>query len=146
MNGFESVTRVRSQVLLPIEKPSHRKGFHNPAPYMGKRELLSSLSFSKGVITLDNILCPCTTKYRSTKQLWIDYLDEVVELIQTPFNTKEWSDCSKGLEDLIERYFHIRLYLGSGINRVQQRYRFETHGCIRSLEKVTNNGGKCLSL
>jgi hypothetical protein len=89
-------------------------------------------------------LCKCLTVKRSDSQLWKDFLDEVVEILENPFDKKEWSDSLKGLEDLVERYLGVRVFLGSGINRVHQRLRLESHGCIRSWRKVKEKGG-CLS-
>jgi hypothetical protein len=91
-------------------------------------------------------MCRCQTKFRTTHQLWIDYLDEVVELIQSGFrDSKEWSDCSKGMEDLLQRCFGVELYLGSLENRVTQQVRLKTHGCVRSWRLVEANGGRCVS-
>ncbi len=91
-------------------------------------------------------MCKCSNSKRSNNRLWKDYLGEVIELIESFFlDKKEWSDCSKALEDLIERYLGLRLYLGSGLNRVHQNYRDESYGCIRSYSKFVSNGYKCLS-
>jgi hypothetical protein len=91
-------------------------------------------------------MCKCTYSVRSDYRLWMDYLGEVKELVESFFlDKKEWSDCSKGLEDLVERYLGYRLYLGSGLNRVTQRDRDASYGCIRSSRLVIANGGRCLS-
>ena len=91
-------------------------------------------------------MCKCQSKFRSTDQLIRDYLSEVVELAESFFlDRKEWSDCSKGLEDLVERFTGSRLYLGSGLNRVIQSDRHDRYGCIRSPRLVKANGGRCVS-
>ena len=88
--------------------------------------------------------CKCMTTPRSTKRLWLAYFEELIELVSSGFTDgKEWSDCSKAMEDLVERYFGLEINLGSLRHRVVRQDRLKEYGCMRSERHLAKTGGMC---
>ena len=91
-------------------------------------------------------MCQCQMKIPSWKELRDELKDELIELIECRgLDVKEWSDCGRCVERIIEKGLGIELDLGGGLNKKVQVERLKEYGCIRSWEKVKKNGGRCLS-